>query len=34
MAEGFETTGQKLKKRTFGIARFDMAIWRGRDEKR
>lgn len=32
--EGFETTGQKLKKRTFGIARFDMAIWRGRDEKR
>ncbi|HIW96593.1 MAG TPA: RsmD family RNA methyltransferase [Candidatus Corynebacterium gallistercoris] len=27
--EGFETTGQKLKKRTFGIARFDMAIWRG-----
>ena len=29
--EGFETTGQKLKKRTFGIARFDMAIWRGRD---
>ncbi|MGV0408478.1 16S rRNA (guanine(966)-N(2))-methyltransferase RsmD [Corynebacterium resistens] len=32
--EGFETTGQKLKKRTFGIAKFDMAIWRGRDEKR
>lgn len=28
---GFETTGQRLKKRTFGIARFDMAIWRGRD---
>lgn len=27
--EGFETTGQKLKKRTFGIARMDMAIWRG-----
>ncbi len=26
---GFEPTGQKLKKRTFGIARFDMAIWRG-----
>ena len=31
--EGFETTGQKLKKRTFGIARFDMAIWRGRGLK-
>lgn len=28
---GFETTGQKLKKRTFGIARMDMAIWRGTD---
>lgn len=27
--EGFEPTGQKVKKRTFGIARFDMAIWRG-----
>lgn len=27
--EGFEPTGQKLKKRTYGIARFDMAIWRG-----
>lgn len=27
--DGFEPTGQKLKKRTFGIARFDMAIWRG-----
>ncbi|RAV33797.1 16S rRNA (guanine(966)-N(2))-methyltransferase RsmD [Corynebacterium heidelbergense] len=26
---GFEPTGQKLKKRTHGIARFDMAIWRG-----
>lgn len=26
---GFEPTGQKLKKRTYGIARFDMAIWRG-----
>lgn len=26
--EGFELTGQKTKKRTFGIARFDMAIWR------
>ena len=26
---GFEPTGQKLKKRTFGIARMDMAIWRG-----
>lgn len=26
--EGFEPTGQKLKKRTFGIARFDMAIFR------
>ena len=25
--EGFEPTGQKLKKRTFGIARFDMAIY-------
>ncbi|MDO5031502.1 16S rRNA (guanine(966)-N(2))-methyltransferase RsmD [Corynebacterium sp.] len=25
--EGFEATGQKLKKRTFGIARFDMAIY-------
>lgn len=24
---GFEETGQKLKKRTFGIARMDMAIW-------
>lgn len=30
--EGFEPTGQKLKKRTFGIARFDMAIWRGHGE--
>lgn len=30
--EGFEPTGQKLKKRTFGIARFDMAIWRGTAE--
>lgn len=30
--EGFEPTGQKLKKRTFGIARFDMAIWRGGKE--
>lgn len=29
---GFEPTGQKLKKRTFGIARFDMAIWRGAHE--
>lgn len=27
--EGFEPTDQKLKKRTYGIARFDMAIWRG-----
>lgn len=27
--EGLEPTGQKLKKRTYGIARFDMAIWRG-----
>lgn len=27
--EGLEATGQKLKKRTYGIARFDMAIWRG-----
>lgn len=27
--EGCEPTGQKLKKRTFGIARMDMAIWRG-----
>lgn len=27
--EGFEPTGQKVKKRTYGIARFDMAIWRG-----
>lgn len=26
--EGFEPTGQKLKKRTYGIARFDMAVWR------
>lgn len=26
---GFEPTGQKIKKRTYGIARFDMAIWRG-----
>ena len=25
--QGFEPTGQKLKKRTFGIARFDMAIY-------
>ncbi|HIX78688.1 MAG TPA: 16S rRNA (guanine(966)-N(2))-methyltransferase RsmD [Candidatus Corynebacterium faecipullorum] len=25
--DGFEPTGQKLKKRTFGIARFDMAIY-------
>ena len=25
--EGFEPTGQKLKKRTFGIARFDMDIY-------
>ncbi|PIS60106.1 16S rRNA (guanine(966)-N(2))-methyltransferase RsmD [Corynebacterium striatum] len=25
--KGFEPTGQKLKKRTFGIARFDMAIY-------
>lgn len=25
--EGFEPTGQKLKKRTFGIARFDIAIY-------
>jgi 16S rRNA (guanine966-N2)-methyltransferase len=29
---GFEKTGQKLKKRTFGIARMDMAIWRGAGE--
>ncbi len=29
--EGFEPTGQKVKKRTFGIARFDMAIWRGHE---
>jgi 16S rRNA (guanine966-N2)-methyltransferase len=27
--EGFEKTNQKLKKRTYGIARMDMAIWRG-----
>lgn len=27
--EGFEPTKQKLKKRIFGIARFDMAIWNG-----
>ncbi len=27
--EGYEPTGQKVKKRTYGIARFDMAIWRG-----
>ncbi|KAB3523304.1 16S rRNA (guanine(966)-N(2))-methyltransferase RsmD [Corynebacterium sp. zg254] len=26
--DGFEPTSQKLKKRTFGIARFDMALWR------
>lgn len=25
--EGFEPTGQKLKKRTFGIARMDMAVY-------
>ena len=24
---GFEPTGQKLKKRTFGIARMDMAVY-------
>lgn len=30
--QGFEPTGQKIKKRTFGIARFDMAIWRGVSE--
>ncbi|OLT54797.1 16S rRNA (guanine(966)-N(2))-methyltransferase RsmD [Corynebacterium sp. CNJ-954] len=27
--DGFEKTNQKLKKRTYGIARMDMAIWRG-----
>lgn len=27
--EGFEPTTQKLKKRTYGLTRFDMAIWRG-----
>ncbi|MBC2681802.1 16S rRNA (guanine(966)-N(2))-methyltransferase RsmD [Corynebacterium anserum] len=27
--EGFEPTNQKLKKRTYGLTRFDMAIWRG-----
>lgn len=27
--ERFEKTNQKLKKRTYGIARMDMAIWRG-----
>lgn len=27
--EGFEKTTQKLKKRTYGIARMDMAVWRG-----
>ena len=27
----FTPTGQKLKKRTYGIARMDMAIWRGED---
>lgn len=26
--EGFSPTGQKLKKRTYGIARMDMAVWR------
>lgn len=26
---GFEKTTQKLKKRTYGIARMDMAVWRG-----
>ncbi|MDN5582330.1 MAG: RsmD family RNA methyltransferase [Corynebacterium sp.] len=30
--EGFEKTNQKLKKRTYGIARMDMAIWRGDGE--
>ena len=30
--EGFEPTGQKLKKRTFGIARFDMAIFHRSEE--
>ncbi|QCB28332.1 16S rRNA (guanine(966)-N(2))-methyltransferase RsmD [Corynebacterium endometrii] len=30
--EGFQATGQKLKKRTFGIARFDMAIFRRESE--
>ena len=30
--EGFEPTGQKLKKRTFGIARFDMAIYHRSEE--
>ncbi|WP_291479888.1 RsmD family RNA methyltransferase [Corynebacterium sp.] len=30
--QGFEKTNQKLKKRTYGIARMDMAIWRGRPE--
>ncbi|WP_420099931.1 RsmD family RNA methyltransferase [Corynebacterium sp.] len=29
--DGFEKTTQKLKKRTYGIARMDMAIWRGTD---
>lgn len=29
---GFEKTTQKLKKRTYGIARMDMAIWRGAEE--
>lgn len=28
---GFVKTNQKLKKRTYGIARMDMAIWRGED---
>src|SRR5699024_6322424 len=28
LPEGFELTVQKVKKRTFGIARVDMAIWR------
>lgn len=27
--EDFEQTPQKLKKRTYGIARMDMAVWRG-----